>query len=180
MGYESQVSCKVPSWGRVSVPFRLGLLSCWTAPNRWRGTWTFVGPSWPEPCGSTHPLLPGSPSHLSSTFNIQRTVTCLRNLQQGFLLLSSWKLLLLIQGFPPPFKSGMQLLRKATSPSHMRPLTFTWLVVIVQSVFSNNVLRFDLFCRRQRQGEPAPSALKQHCVCIRPKVYCWLIPERLQ
>lgn len=53
----------------------------------------------------------------------------------------------------------------------MRPLTFTWLVVIIQSIFSDYVLRFDLLCGKQRQVQSAGSGFKQHCVCIRLTVY---------
>lgn len=44
--------------------------------------------------------------------------------------------------------------------SRMRRLTFTWLVVIIQSVFPDDVLWFDLLCRRPRQVQSAGSRLR--------------------
>lgn len=69
---------------------------------------------------------------------------------------------------------------KGRSRPHMQPLTFTGLVVIIQSIFSNYVLRFDLLCGEQRQVQSAGSGLKQHCVYIRLTACRWLITECLR
>lgn len=68
--------------------------------------------------------------------------------------------------------------QKGASASFMWCLTFAWLVVIIQTVFSNNVLWFDLLCRRRRQVQSVVGIsfkTQQHCMCRSSYVYCWLI-----